>query len=186
MREDRVLLMDSTVRARERHEAPRITDMLRDGRLTLKDVKRMAVCGNRDAQRFLGFTRKPKVELRHVLKAMMSNCPEMVRMVLDRVQTVERINGGLVQRRARDGSVLGVEHARPKRSPRYATIHCRGESPDGWHSQSVEGTFKCRWCGMRYVSWQLRSTVFGVVLTAMRMPGFWWLGRELAKMGRTP
>lgn len=144
---------DAAMRAQERAEgAPRLIDLLRTGRVTIRNVKRMAVCGNKEAQTILGFTRKPKVKFFHVLRVMVVDCPE-------RVDVLRKMQKPWTGKR--------TKHC--LKMPNYSTK---------WLGHQFRFMLVHGFCRLLYVGNDGGSSCH-------IPPGHWWLGRELAKMGRS-
>jgi hypothetical protein len=140
--------MDHQLRLSERDGSVNLLLRYRAGLVSLQTMKRLAVCGNRDAAAILGFRKKVRPHLLAVLKVMMRDCPERVTQILQR-------------------RVAVTEFTHPKRSPTYR-----------WMRKGSR-----LWSDTRI----LRSESHFLLaknLISYGMPGFWWVGRELCKLGR--
>jgi hypothetical protein len=139
--------MDHQLRLAERDGSINLVLRYRAGLVSHQTMKRLAVCGNREAAAILGFRKKPKPHLLAVLKVMLKDCPERITQVLNR-------------------RIVVTEFTHPKRSPKYRWMR--------------KGRL---WSDFRI----LRSEPHFLLaknLISFGMPGFWWVGKELCKLGR--
>lgn len=145
--------MDQRLRLAERDGTINLRLRLQAGLVSLQTIKRLAVCGNKEAQMLLGFRRKPKVHLISVLKVMLKDCPDRVQSVIDR----------------RGRVTLFTKHGNRRRPPNYKWLR-QGSLPGG----------------PAYRKYTRSEPHFELArrLVGYGMPGFWWLGREMCKLGR--
>jgi hypothetical protein len=144
--------MDQELRASERDGSTNLLLRYRAGMISVRTMKRLAVCGNQDAARILGFRRKAKPHLLAVLKVMLADCPDRVAQVANRVVAVK-------------------EFTHPKLAPKYKWMK-RRSCPESRRALPL------------LFSRMEPHFVMARSLVGYGMPGFWWLGKELCKLGK--
>jgi len=151
--------MDQELRASERDGSTNLLLRYRAGMISVLTMKRLAVCGNPDAARILGFRRKPKPHLLAVLKVMLADCPERVTQVVSR-------------------RIAVTKFTHPKSHPKYKWLT---KAP--WNMPERSSPESRRALPLMFSRSELHF-VMARSLVGYGMPGFWWLGKELCKLGK--